>query len=214
MKTRLCPPLDGVQAAACQAAFLSDTLASLEPLAGDDLEILLAASPDEGAANLEALAARFGFGLVGQGEGDLGQRMACLSRAGLAAAGRVVLVGADYPHMPPGRVLEALEALQTHPLVLGPSEDGGYYLIGLAGREALVPAFTPGIPWGSTEVAAVTREHLRVAGLEWAELAEGWDVDRAGDLERLASLLDGEPQGRLAHTRAVCASLRAAGVLA
>jgi uncharacterized protein len=67
-------------------------------------------------------------------------------------------------------------------VVLGPAEDGGYFLIGA--RERCPDAFA-GIEWSTARVLEQTRAHLRRAGLRWHELAPIWDVDEPKDLARL-----------------------------
>jgi glycosyltransferase A (GT-A) superfamily protein (DUF2064 family) len=74
--------------------------------------------------------------------------------------------------------------------VLGPAEDGGYVLLGLR-REALpaLPALFSDIPWGSGQVAAITRQRLQDAGLVWTELKRLADIDNPEDLDRLGATL-------------------------
>ncbi len=66
-----------------------------------------------------------------------------------------------------------------------PAEDGGYVLVGLRRPQ---PRLFEGIDWGSERVMAQTRERLSELGLRWVELPTLWDVDRPGDLLRLATL--------------------------
>ncbi len=67
-------------------------------------------------------------------------------------------------------------------VLLGPAADGGYVLIGL-NRPA--PTLFQNIAWGTPTVLEATRRRLRRAGLNWAELPVGWDVDTPADLQRL-----------------------------
>ena len=120
-----------------------------------------------------------------QGAGDLGGRMeACLRAAFEEGAPRAVLIGADIPALTSAILAQAFEALTRHDLVLGPAEDGGYYLIG-ATAEAFgrsCACLGPGIAWGSTDVLARTMARAREAGLTFALLATLADVDGPGDL--------------------------------
>jgi glycosyltransferase A (GT-A) superfamily protein (DUF2064 family) len=82
--------------------------------------------------------------------------------------------------------------------VLGPVEDGGYWLIGVSrgaagfrggedARAAHVGALFRAVPWSTPGVLHETRERLRALGWRWHELPVRWDVDRPEDLERLAA---------------------------
>jgi glycosyltransferase A (GT-A) superfamily protein (DUF2064 family) len=108
--------------------------------------------------------------------------------AAVDALGRcstAVLVGTDSPLLDAGYLEQALEALEARDAVLGPAEDGGYVLLGL--RRAAPELFTR-IPWGTGQVAAITRERMVSLGWDWVELLELWDVDRPADLKRLERL--------------------------
>jgi glycosyltransferase A (GT-A) superfamily protein (DUF2064 family) len=103
------------------------------------------------------------------------------------------------PHKParPHGLIRPCEPLRPHELnaqpaqaVLGPAEDGGYVLLGLR-REALraLPALFSEMPWGGGQVAAITRQRLRDAGLVWTELISLADIDEPEDLARLGVTL-------------------------
>jgi hypothetical protein len=120
-----------------------------------------------------------------QGEGDLGAR---ISRAFANAFGRgaraVLVVGSDCPRLSGPLMRDALRRLSAVDLVLGPAEDGGYYLIGLSracARRAM-PALVTGVPWGTGDVLARTVDLAEQAGLTYALLARLPDVDRPEDL--------------------------------
>lgn len=118
-----------------------------------------------------------------QSEGDLGHRMSSAIAHGLARAQRVLLIGSDIPTMNHDDLREADQALRDGAdAVLGPVEDGGYWLVGLA-RHA-VEVFHD-IAWSSEHVMTQTRERLRALGWRWHELKPRWDVDRPEDLSRM-----------------------------
>jgi uncharacterized protein len=125
-----------------------------------------------------------------QPAGDLGQRMAAAFAAACARGhDRVVLIGTDAPEVDRATVRRALRLLARHPVVLQPTADGGYALIGMrrAGsgeRGAGVERVFRGIPWGTARVMARTRARLRRLGLKWAELPQTYDVDTVEDWER------------------------------
>lgn len=114
------------------------------------------------------------FPLLAQGRGDLGQRMSRAFDDGVA-----VLVGTDIPEMTASYVERALAALRTADLVLGPTEDGGYCLIGM---DSPRPGLFEGIPWGTADVLSST---LRAANDLRVELLDRmWDLDDVEDLAR------------------------------
>lgn len=234
VKTRLCPPLTPEQASDCHQAFVTDSLAMLNRAAAQaqnrcplrSIRVTLAAAvlPDGAACAaadrgkalgeswLAGQAAAFRLELVEQVAGDLGARMADLARRGLEASPAVVLLGSDSPHLPIKRVTEALEALQHADCVLGPSSDGGYYLVAL--RRRIPELFAPGMAWGGPSVLAESLRRLDQVGASVALLAEDFDLDTMADLERLATQLaqdsgvsGGEAQPALALTRAVLSRL-------
>src|SRR5207249_11979533 len=115
---------------------------------------------------------------------------------------RVVLIGCDSPDLPPERVGHALHALESVPLVLGPSDDGGYYLIGAS---QLRPEPFEGVEWGSSSVLAKTLEILRKNDIRFSLLPAWYDIDRPEDLYRLKASLR---PGRARHLRALLSTLR------
>ena len=142
---------------------------------------------------------------VAQVEGDLGTRMAHAVAAAFAEHGAPVMVlGADVPHVSTACLAEAA-AVAPGRVVIGPAEDGGYYLIGLA-RPA--PELFAGVRWGGDDVLDATRTHARRLGLRAELLPSTFDVDEAADVERLRALL-GAGAVVLPRTAAMLASFRA-----
>jgi len=127
-----------------------------------------------------------GPGIRYQGEGDLGEKIANAFAGNFSArTSKVVVVGSDCPELESRHLREALTALDTHDVVLGPATDGGYYLVGLtrtAGSAALRPLFAD-MPWGTSDVLVQTIHAAENTGLTVAVLAELADVDRPEDVE-------------------------------
>ena len=119
-KTRLIPALGAAGAAALYGAFLEDTLAKLEGL---DARIWAASADD-----VEALSAH-GLPVSLQPDADLGARMEAAMRAARGTHDAGLVIGTDAPTLPATRLREAIDALTRHDVVIGPSADGGYYLI-------------------------------------------------------------------------------------
>ncbi len=115
---------------------------------------------------------------------DLGVRMAlCLQEMLAFGYRKVLIVGSDAPTLRTAQLEEALDALAKTDAVLGPSEDGGFTLIG-ARRTA--PGMFDGVAWSRPDTCAAALRAMRAAGLETGTtLSVGYDVDRPEDLERL-----------------------------
>ncbi|HUG37968.1 MAG TPA: TIGR04282 family arsenosugar biosynthesis glycosyltransferase [Candidatus Limnocylindrales bacterium] len=192
-KSRLHGPL-GVEAATLlYRCFLLDQLDAVIALA-PRIVPLVAFTPVRGRSRMAALAPPR-LRLVAQEEGHLGQRMSRLL-AGLLGDGHrgAIVMGSDLPTLPMDHVLEAAGMLETDraDLVLGPSDDGGYYLVGLT-RPA--PALFDGIPWSTAQVLALTLDRARGLGLRVHLLPPWYDVDTAADLARLMADLAATPAG-------------------
>ena len=124
-----------------------------------------------------------GWSIVPQAEGDLGQRMRQFFEEAFAGgACRVVLVGSDTPTLPLSFLEQAFAALESYPVVLGPADDGGYYLLGAS--QAAPPIFE-GIDWGTSQVWRQSTERLREAQIDYAVLPAWYDIDTLDDLCRL-----------------------------
>jgi rSAM/selenodomain-associated transferase 1 len=117
-----------------------------------------------------------------QGEGDLGDRLGAAIEKELEESPAVVVVGTDTPGVDRELVTEALERLGGAEVVLGPAEDGGYYLIGM---KAPHPKLFQGIPWSTGGVLAATLSRARELGLRTSLLRTLQDVDTVQDWERL-----------------------------
>jgi glycosyltransferase A (GT-A) superfamily protein (DUF2064 family) len=213
-KTRLASHLSPPRLAALRTAMLADTLRALERL--PDVSIFF--TPD--AAGDEIVAAVRAHGsvpatVVPQGGGDLGARMLralqFLLRVSDTVAGQpqcltpeaafdaAILVGSDVPWLGADRVLEAAETLRSSGgVVLGPADDGGYYLIGMTEAHA---GLFEGIAWGTGSVLTDTLRAAARAGVD-AHLVRGtYDVDTIDDLHRLERELAAAPPGVCAEVR-------------
>ena len=198
MKTRLIGALTPEQAAALHEAFVGDLS---ERLLGGDfaLWIAWALDPDEPLPASDLPSVR-------QRGADLGERLYRALADAACDYRWVAAVGSDHPELPLERVHEAFAALEAgRDLVLGPAQDGGYYLI--AARAAVLdPELFRGIAWSTGGVLTETLARCRRLGLDCHLLAAGDDVDRPEDLERLARSLAGSESG-CPRTRAVLAGV-------
>lgn len=198
VKTRLIGELSARQAAEIHAAFLGDLAERLEG-GRFRLKVAWALAPgDEVPRGLVAGAAED----VRQAQGDLGARL----YQGLAEAAEsfaaVAAVGSDHPELERGTVEEAFRRLEEGAdAVFGPTEDGGYYLVGLAAGAVRRELFE-GVPWSTGEVLGASLERCRRLGLAVELLGVGRDVDVARDLRHLAARLAGD-QAACPRTRAL-----------
>jgi hypothetical protein len=203
VKTRLSPPLTLEQAARLSHGFLLDTLQQVRRLRG--VARFLAFAPPEAEAAFARLA-QPDFTLVAQAGADLGERLAGLvERVTAEAVSSVAIMGTDAPTLPDAYLVEAIRVLDQRraDVVIGPTEDGGYYIIGLR-RPA--PALFHGIPWSTSDVFRETVAKVRTAALRLHVLPTWFDVDTEPDLRRLARDLergDGAARHTSAHLRAL-----------
>jgi len=190
-KTRLSPPLTGEQAAGLYRSMLFDTISRIGSLPGVDH--WLAFSPVEAEAWFSETVDP-PFRLMAQHGADLGQRMhqIIFKRHADGAAG-VIVVGTDLPTLPIEYVERAVGELQDGAeIVLGPSEDGGYYLIGMKEPEGRL---FEGIAWSRNTVLAETVAKANESGKTVVTLPAWYDIDAPEDLERLERELGQLPRG-------------------
>jgi hypothetical protein len=179
VKTRLVPPFTYEDAARIARASLEDTARFIVPAVPASWTLFLDGDSDR---SLRALAEETGLPIVPQQGAGLGERLRTAFRdLRSRGADRVLAIGSDSPTLDPERILEAIEALAVCDLALGPTEDGGYYLIGTSGdHESIFHE----IPWGSGGAAATTLERARVLNLEVRLLAPWYDLDDTASLRR------------------------------
>jgi hypothetical protein len=207
VKTRLCPPLTPDEAAHLYRAFLRDKVEQVRGLRG--VSRVVAYAPAAARPCFEALAPD--FALVPQREGNLGARLVELFRQLLARGTEGVLViDSDTPTLPPEFLRRAVDAIgdPRRDLVLGPSADGGYYLIGL---RACRPELFEDMPWSTSEVLAETLARAGRLGLRVAMLPEWFDVDSGADLARLDASLADANDSIARHTRGVLGARERSG---
>ena len=183
VKTRLMPEL-GAQGA--MNAHVRLSLAVLENLvaSGYGVRFLwdrpLEAFPEAASTIIERLEYH-GVGWGWQQGDALGERMARALESGLQGGRKAVIVGSDCPSVDAEHVRLAVAALDEVDVVLGPSDDGGYVLIG---ARKTVPGMLADVAWGTENALQQTCERLRQAGLTFALLPEKWDVDEPEDWRR------------------------------
>jgi rSAM/selenodomain-associated transferase 1 len=203
-KTRLVPPLTLEQAAALYRAFLQDTLALGRELRWECVTLVYPPLPDA-ERELRSFVPKE-IQLLPQPGSGLGAALAGAFASHLTARyGRVVLIGSDNPTLPAEIVERAADGLDEHDLVVGPSTDGGYYLIGMS--QPHLGVFER-ISWSTSVVFAETLERADELGLRVLRLPEWYDVDTDAELCRLRDELTTLPPSAAPATRAALAELR------
>ena len=183
VKTRLVPALSAETACTIYEAFLADVFALVDRAARDlEFARVFACGLSSGDALADAQAlVPAGWEVIVQEGKDLAERIVNARRA---AGGReTVVIGSDSPTMPLARFTEAFAALESGTNVIGPTLDGGYYLIGLSDNGV---ALLESIPWSTNQVMEATRAVAKRQRIPLVELALGYDIDLVEDLPRAA----------------------------
>jgi rSAM/selenodomain-associated transferase 1 len=176
-KTRLCPPLEPEQAATLAEAALADTLQAVAWTPGATRRVLvLDGAPGPWLPD--------GFELIAQRGDGLRARLAhAVSDVGEP----LLMLGMDTPQVTRAQLAAALERLDEPAVdaVLGPTPDGGYWAIGLAGADRAV---FDGVPMSTDRTGAAQRARLEALGLRTVALETLRDVDTFDDAIAVATL--------------------------
>lgn len=185
VKKRLAATEGELRAAQLYNAFLA---ATLRRFSASGQRRVLGFTPKEKQTEFQSLAGPAWL-LQSQVAGDLGQRMDYYFQGAFGnGQEQVLLLGADSPHLPLNLIRQAYKALQDTDVVLGPSRDGGYYLIGL---NRPFPELFLEVDWGTSRVWNQTTNKLSHSGHHFAELPEWYDIDDREDLDCLIGDLTG-----------------------
>lgn len=188
VKTRLCPPYTFEEAAELYGCFLLDTFDLVTQLQG--VTVVIAYHPP-GAEDLFRGLASTAFQLLPQRGKSLADRLkSAFGQLFSLGYEQVVAIGADSPTLPPVYIKRSFELLTRADLVLGPSVDGGYYLIGM---KVPHPELFQGVAMGTERVLSQTLERARRANPRISLLPRWYDVDTWDDLERLRVELSATP---------------------
>jgi uncharacterized protein len=184
-KTRLVPPLSAEEAARLSASFIHDAAENIAAAAKQAaIDGYIAYSPMGTEAEFAPLLAD-GTRLLPSRRNGLGPSLHDAVEDLLAAGfGSVCLINSDSPTLPTSRLINAVRALSLpgDRVVLGPAEDGGYYLIGV---KRMHSGLFDDIAWSTPAVFAQTVERTREIGLEPVVLPAWYDVDDTDSLRRL-----------------------------
>ena len=182
VKTRLIPTLSPEQAAALYTAFLTDWCETLAKLT--NVDIVIAYTPVEAQSDLQTLIGDDVI-YIPQIGADLGERLTSATQwAAKQGYTKILFVGSDSPTLPISYISQALTLLDSRDTVVGPSTDGGYYLIGFsaAALTATVPHVFEEIAWSTAEVFQQTGARIHAARATLGLLPPWYDIDTAEDL--------------------------------
>ena len=202
-KTRLVPPLRFEEAAAFNTAFLQDVAANIVA-AGRQVDITgyVAFGPPGSEAFFERILGR-DIGLISAWRPNFGDCLLLAIEATLARGhSAAVVLNSDSPTLPTSLLVKTAEVLARPGdcAVLGPSTDGGYYLLGL--KQAHQRMFQD-ITWSTEQVAEQTLERAREIGLDVHILPEWYDVDDLQSLRMLHEEIRSRAELPHAHTPAL-----------
>ncbi|MGE5122985.1 MAG: TIGR04282 family arsenosugar biosynthesis glycosyltransferase [Acidobacteriaceae bacterium] len=182
-KTRLCPPLSHQQAADLYVCFLQDTLDLMRSVGG--VQCLIGYLPENAGDYFRYLAPD--MEQTPQMGSSLGERLDhLLSTALMNGACKAVVMDSDSPTLPHDYLVQAFAELEKADVVLGPTKDGGYYLIGLKHPQ---PHLLREVQMSTPHVLEDTLVLAKETSLIVALLPTWYDIDTLADLKRLAGEL-------------------------
>ena len=186
VKTRLIPYLSGDEAADLYKCFVSDTLKTVAQVSSN-LKTQVAYQPHSKATDLSWLGIKNPPEIFKQEGRSLGERLIhAFGQAFGRGARQIVVVGSDSPNLPKCYIEQAFKALDEADVVLGPSLDGGYYLIGLS-RPCL--KLFDDVSWSTDQVFERTARCAQNLGYTLRVLPSHSDIDTIEDLKTLHSVL-------------------------
>ena len=204
VKTRLARRIGDEAALLLHRALVDDALRFTAAAARSSGSRAVVAWDGEGAASrtMSRAGRRARLEATHQGRGDLGARLRRVARRLLARGVRLlVLIGSDSPVAPRSAVPRAFRLLRLGAdVVLGPAEDGGYWLLGVRADR---PEIFRGMAWGTRSVLRRTLARAREHRARVRFVRGSWDIDRPEDLERLRRALRGRGSRQAPHTAAV-----------
>lgn len=188
VKTRLAAKIGDLAASQVYRAFLNTLLRRLNE-AGDERTVVY--SPIERISEFQTMGGE-DWTLTPQSEGDLGERLISFSRSVLdnqSQQSNLVIIGSDCLDVDAALIQKAFDALNQNQVVLGPSFDGGYYLIGLSNY---IPNIFENVAWSTDSVFEQTLQRIQQHDLSWFQLPTLNDVDEINDLKNLHARLEGQ----------------------
>ncbi|MBA2734248.1 MAG: TIGR04282 family arsenosugar biosynthesis glycosyltransferase [Acidobacteria bacterium] len=194
VKTRLVPPLSQSQAATLAASFAQDTIANVQRVVRD---VIVAYAPSDGRVSLEALLPSGDLIWLEQQGEDLGARLeAVTAHAAALGYSPIIVSGTDSPTLPMSFIERAIGSLAAEEadIVLGPTDDGGYYLVGL---RQFAGSLFQNIAWSTPLAYQQTLDNATRLKLRAFELPRWYDVDTFSDLLHLSAEIFTSEEARM-----------------
>ncbi|MBO1224719.1 MAG: TIGR04282 family arsenosugar biosynthesis glycosyltransferase [Candidatus Scalindua sediminis] len=187
VKTRLTPRITPDEAAKLYKAFTIDIISNARKLKRNSVNNVTVAYTPIGAEKAFRKLVKQPTNFLPQKGKNLGERMKNAFKQSFAeGAKRVVIIGTDSPTLPVSYIQKAFDILKKIPIVIGPTFDGGYYLIGLSG---LNDDIFDGIGWSTSRVFDQTLTRIKSLNTQVYVLPPWYDVDTSEDLEFLRTHL-------------------------
>lgn len=188
VKTRLVPSLSPEDVAAFYCCLLDDTLALARSL--DDVEVAIMC-PDSDVSELQQLAGSEATVIAQKGEGLAAGLTSVFAHFAEHLQRRTIAFNSDSPHLPHHVLEGAFETLAAHDVVIGPTHDGGYYLVG---AKASYPTLFAGDGIGTSSALETLLARARALRLTVGFADSFYDIDVPADLTRLATELRLAPE--------------------
>jgi rSAM/selenodomain-associated transferase 1 len=200
VKTRMLPLLTEFECLKLHIVLLRHAIERVKSFDYPSLERNIFITPFEepAAREIAKWIGRTRFSIHSQKGSDLGERLSnAMDLKFKQGFEKVVIIGIDSPLIGGDEFRMAFELLQCHEAVLGPANDGGYYLLGLTSPK---PFLFRGIDWGTEIVFHQTVASLRMHSVPWGELPLAFDLDTFQDLQKFLDQAGGYQSPKAAET--------------
>jgi len=182
VKTRLTPYITSTEAAELYKAFIADIVCNVHELKCE--QITIAFTPSDAEATLHSVCGQSVDYLPQKGD-NLGERMKnAFKHSFHKGSTRTVIIGTNSPTLPLSYIQKSFDALKEVPVAIGPTFDGGYYLIGLSEQN---DAIFDGVDWSTLKVFGQTLTRIQAINKQLYVLPPWYDVDTTDNLEFLRS---------------------------
>ncbi len=182
VKTRLAPYVTLTDAAELYKAFIADTISKTDRLECE--QVTIAYTPSNAESRFRAICGQ-SVNYIPQKGHNLGERMKnAFTHSFDKGPGRTVIIGTDSPTLPVSYLRDAFDVLKEVSVTIGPTFDGGYYLIGLSERNDTI---LDEIDWSTSRVFSQTLTKIQSINRQFHVLPPWYDVDTSDNLEFLRS---------------------------
>ena len=197
VKTRLIPPFDGKQSAKFAGALINDAICMVERVDGFKNKVLYY-YPSSGIDYFKKSKGA-GWAFEPQKGKDLGERLSdAFYKIIKKNSSPVVIIGTDSPGLPTSFIHTSIWALKKYDIVIGPSRDGGFYLIGVSGY---FPQLLKDIRWSTPNAYSDIIKNINSLNLTSYILPEWFDIDNIDDIHFFIKKMKGIDEDSYSHTK-------------